>query len=93
MPQNRGKVISQREARRLRKRNIELERILSEQRYRFQREWPNSTVVARCEVDSVTYAQVCTARLLRHALVAVPVEGRTLAFYAELLPDIAGGSR
>jgi hypothetical protein len=73
--------ISQREARRLRRRVTELEGVLRDQRVRWASSWPSGTVVARITPDATTKAIIQTARKLEHAVVAV-IDGDNLAFFA-----------
>lgn len=81
--------ISQREARALRKRVRELETLQRQQRTTWGDEWPDGTIIGRLQLDapSLQVQAVQTARRLKHAVVAVPVDGnRALVFFALPLP-------
>lgn len=75
--------ISQREARRLRKRVKELEKVLINQRRVYAQDWTDGT-----EIASATFAEdavptaIRTARRLNHAVVVVGNETRTIRFIA-----------
>jgi hypothetical protein len=75
--------ISQREARRLRKRVSELESVLANQRRLYAQEWTGGTEIgtATFTEDIVTTA-IRTARRLNHAVVVVGNETRTIRFIA-----------
>ena len=73
-------MISQREAKRLRKRVAQLESILDAQKRRWNNEWPGSTVIHRLPTDAVSLAIVATARALSHAVV-VTTEDNKLKFW------------
>ena len=83
-------MISQREARRLRKRVIELEDILNAQMQRWSGKWvPGWVNFATVTLDEATYAKVTTARLLDHAVIAVPSgSGTVISLYAERLKEL-----
>lgn len=68
--------ISQREAQKLLKRNLQLERELAEQRRGWSSDWPSSTAIDGWTLCEAQYARVETARRLKHAVVIVP-QGRT----------------
>ena len=72
--------ISQREARRLKRENIRLEKILSEQRNDWRGEWPEGTIIGRLKTGDVTLAIVDTARRLNHAVV-VTKQGEDIVFF------------
>ena len=77
--------ISQREARRLRKRVYELEQQESQRRNSWVAEWPNSIHVANIpgdKVDRSIGAAIRTARKLRHAVVVTCKDDDTLNFHA-----------
>jgi hypothetical protein len=74
--------ISQREARRLRKRVQELEDWERQRMNPWHTGWPRGVDVGSVTVDSATYAALHTARKLRHAVVVVTDELNTLKFYA-----------
>lgn len=65
--------ISQREARRLRKRVDELEKVLEDQRDRWSRTYFGGTEIARVSLKDVVQplTAIRTARVLRHSVVAV----------------------
>lgn len=73
--------ISQREARRLRKRVDELERILSAQRYSWAAEWPSGVQLDSVQVQNNEWHIVTTARKLGHAVVVVPDKENWLRVY------------
>lgn len=75
--------ISQREARRLRKRVYELERILDAQKSQWSSEWPSSTCIGGINVDPATHASIKTARLLKHAVVVTVVGENRIGLFAE----------
>jgi hypothetical protein len=81
--------ISQREARRLRKRVEELERADISRRNRWSADWPGGTNIATAKFDSDGRVPVAinTARALRHAVVATAKEDGTVLFYALPLPS------
>jgi hypothetical protein len=76
-------VISQREARRLKKRVEALEGMLSRQRSQWGAEYPGGVQIASAGYpkDSAVNVAVTTARKLRHAVVALADE-TTVRFYA-----------
>lgn len=80
-------MISQREARKLRKRVAELENILQRQKRAFTSEWPSSVSIARLIPSDVHMACIKTARKLDHAVVVVP-DGNELVFFASVLPKV-----
>jgi hypothetical protein len=63
--------ISQREARRLRKRVAELEQMIDGRNKRWAREYPGGVGLGWINVDAIAVAQVRTARLLGHAVVVI----------------------
>ena len=75
--------ISQREARRLRKRVAQLEEIERRRQESWSREWFGGTEIAgiQMEANAPATAAIRTARTLRHYVVAVP-DGPVLRFYA-----------
>jgi len=83
-------AISQREARRLRRRVQELEAELQTQRSTWSREWPGGVHLCNLEVSLVDYARLETARKLDHAVV-VTLSGREVRMYALPLPKAADG--
>ena len=64
--------ISQREARRLRRRVAELEKQERERRWAWAKEWPTGTDIGRVKLsaDSKLLGSILTARKLNHAVVA-----------------------
>lgn len=78
--------ISQREARTLKKRVIELEATLQKQRGRWASEWPGGTHIDTINVQPVEWHIVSTARLLGHAVVVVPGDMPKLHVYGIRLP-------
>lgn len=79
--------ISQREARRLRKRVEELERVLADQRISWARDFPGGTNIGSVDSVSATAGKVGVARKLAHAVVAVN-DGDKLMLYALPLPAV-----
>lgn len=73
--------ISQREARRLRKRVEELELADSKRRNAWISDWPGGVYLTGVAIHSDVLAQVKTARKLGHAVVVVNA-GDALQFYA-----------
>jgi hypothetical protein len=80
--------ISQREARRLRKRVEELERAEDSRRRRWSSEWPSGTHIAtaKWDADARVPVSIRTARALRHAVIATTKDDGTVLFYALPLP-------
>lgn len=75
--------ISQREARALKKRVVELERAENDRRYAWAQEWPNGTKIATETLDSVTGSACRIARKLKHAVVVVTKDNtNTVEFFA-----------
>jgi hypothetical protein len=68
--------ISQREARRLRKKVQEFEQKFRAQTDRWIGEWPGSVILHRLPVDKETVAIVKTAKALRHAVVVTMQDDR-----------------
>ena len=79
--------ISQRQARADRKRLIELERILRDQKNRWKMDWmPGWLNIETLSVAKITHAKLATARVLGHAVIAVPdSRDNIIRFYAEPL--------
>ena len=76
-------TISQREARRLKRRVSELERDEERRRNAWKMEWPGGTQLATIlSPDPTTRAAITTARKLEHAVVATVQHDGTLLFYA-----------
>jgi hypothetical protein len=79
--------ISQREARKLRKRVTQLEEILRNQKNRWRSEWgPGWVNIERVTLSDAAYAKIATARLLNHAVIVLPDTANEIRFYAERLP-------
>ncbi len=82
--------ISQREARRLQKRIIELEAVIDQQRGSWNNEWPGGVHVDTVKVNDIEYGIANTARKLGHAVVVVPREAQNktheFLVYACVLP-------
>jgi len=78
--------ISQREARRLRLRVKELERVIEHQRRRYGQEWPGGIEIGSLVTENETAAIVRTARRLQHGVVVVGDETAKLRFIALPLP-------
>jgi len=80
--------ISQREARILKRRVIELERQLDNQRSRWSKDWPGGVNIDTVEVNMSEWYIVKTARLLGHAVVIVPGDAPKLLVYGIPLPKV-----
>lgn len=80
--------ISQREAKRLRKRVDELERAIENQRATYSQEWFYAVQIGAEEMTRETATAIRTARRLRHAVVVVGDETDTIKFMA--LPSPKG---
>lgn len=79
-------MISQREARRLRKRVIELEDILDRERNRWATGWrPGWVNIETLLFSDASFAKVDISRKLGHAVVCVPSEGNKVMLYADRL--------
>jgi hypothetical protein len=74
--------ISQREARRLRKRVEELEAMEDKRRMAWRSEYPGGVFLEGIAVQPWTYAALKTARKLGHAVVVTTNGENTLQFYA-----------
>lgn len=76
--------ISQREARRLRKRVAELESAESDRRNRWVRDYPGGAQIATgtFSADSRVVTAINTARLLKHAVVATAGDDGVVRFFA-----------
>lgn len=81
-------TISQREARRLRKRVEELERERDQQRNAWATDYFGGTHIATLDVENLTaeLSAINTARRLRHAVV-VTTDGPRIRFHALPLPS------
>jgi hypothetical protein len=83
--------ISQREARRLKKRVEHLESVLRNQRAVYGQEWPGGVEIGRFTFNNNYISEVVrTARKLGHAVVAVGNDTETVRFIA--LPHPEGGA-
>lgn len=83
--------ISQREARRLKKRVAELELVLTAQRSTYSQVWPGGVDIGRHTFTGTAVPEIVrTARRLGHAVVAVGDETDTIRFIA--LPHAKGGA-
>ena len=80
--------ISQREARRLRKENSQLLKMLMDQRSDWRGEWPEGTVICRLTQapDAIRFC-VATARRLHHAVVCA-VQDKDVVFFGAELPRV-----
>ncbi len=81
--------ISQREARRLKKRVDELETVLNEQRRSWVSDWPGGVHIASVSwaAPDATCARIKVARQLGHAVVATDADdGKRIEFRALPLP-------
>jgi hypothetical protein len=79
-----AKHISQRTAIWYRQRAELAEATLERQRNRWASDWTLGWInIATIEVSDAALARVTTARLLKHAVIAVPVDGNKINFYAE----------
>lgn len=81
--------ISQREARRLRKRVSELEATERRRRGHWAHEFPGGTIITSAKFDAASTVPVAikTARLLKHAVVASCDTDGTVYFFALPLPS------
>lgn len=79
--------ISQREARKLKRRVRELENVLDEMRKNWREDWPAGRLFHRAiGADKITLTAIKTARLLRHAVVVMP-SGDDLVYFGMQLPE------
>jgi phage-related minor tail protein len=76
------KTISQREARALRRRVQELELVLDRQQNAWAYSWPGGVNIGTFNTDSDIVAKIQTARVLKHACVAVINHEGDIAIYA-----------
>lgn len=83
--------ISQREARRLRKRVADLERADSARRERWTQNYPGGTNIDTLTVSEVEWFIVRTARMLGHACVVIPGNMPQLLVYALPQSNAEGG--
>lgn len=74
--------ISQREARRLRKRVEELEELEDKRRQAWKSEYPGGVFLEGISVQAWTYASLRTARKLGHAVVVTTNGDNSIQFYA-----------
>lgn len=78
--------ISQREARRLRKRVDELERVIREQHFSWSKDWPGGVHIGTATGEATNVARIKVARQLGHAVVATE-NGDRIEFRALQLPE------
>lgn len=78
--------ISQREARRLRKRVEQLERDERDRRSAYVSSWPGGVNIDSFTIDEASFAKIDTARKLSHAVVVTTDNRLQLRFYALPLP-------
>jgi hypothetical protein len=83
-----SKAISQREARRLRRKVAELEGVLNDQRRVYAYDWPSSTTITQIQPCESQLVAIKTARLLGHAVVAVPQNNGWLHLFAVKHPKV-----
>lgn len=83
--------ISQREARRLRKRVEELETLEERRRQAWKSEYPGGVFLEGIVVQPWTYAAMKTARKLGHAVVITTNGENTIQFYALPLASQSNG--
>jgi hypothetical protein len=85
-----AKLISQREARRLRKRVTILEDIIERQRRDYSQDWFGGVDIGRYEFTTVAIPEIVrTARRLGHAVVAVGDDTDTIRFIALPHPKVS----
>ena len=82
-----SKVISQREARRLRKRVEQLEAEESARRARWAAEYPGGVLLDTIHVNVAEWWIVQTARNLGHAVVVMPDKEEYVRLYGLRLPN------
>lgn len=82
-----SKPISQREARKLRKRVATLERIIRHQRIKYTEGFPGGTRICVAEVPIGPQWAIVTASQLGHAIVAKYEDGK-IQFYALPHPEV-----
>ena len=81
-----AKHISQSDARWYKKRAVEAERTLQNQRLRWSSEFrPGWINVQTLRLDDCSYARLATTRLLGHAIVVTTDDDNTIRFYADKL--------
>ena len=82
-------MISQREARRLKKRVEELEQVISDQRNRWSSKYPGGIHIGTVTMERDWFiGRIEAARMMRHAVVAtVPENNGKIEFYALPLGD------
>ena len=79
--------ISQSQARYYRKKNMELMKVLADQKNRWSTDWGEGWVnIETLNLTPESYGKVKTARALGHAVVVVTDGGTTVRLYAERLP-------
>jgi hypothetical protein len=78
--------LSQREARRIKKRVGELELRLKQQRDRWSSDWgPDWVNIETLTLTPESFAKIKTARLLGHAVILLPHNGTQVLVYADRL--------
>lgn len=83
--------ISQREARRLRARVVELEGVIDQQRRRWRGDFPGGTYIGTCNRDRDWISgRIEAARMLGHAVVVTTSDDGSIRFFA--LPLAKGQS-
>ena len=73
--------ISQREARRWRKRALTAENVLSKQKWKWADSWPEGTIVTSAVLAPDVTSSVKTARVLKHAVVATVADDGRILFW------------
>lgn len=80
------KKIGQAQAAYYRKRAIELERVLDNQRNRWAGSFrPGMVNIATLSLSDTSFAKIETARLLGHAVIVIPDINNQIRFYADKL--------
>lgn len=80
-------LITQREAKRLKKRVAQLERAEKDRRSAYVSEWPGGVNIASVAVGDAPAMAIRTARRLAHAVVCTVRENGEVLFYALPLPE------
>jgi hypothetical protein len=81
-------MISQREARRLKKQVTLLKSELNRQRNAWIRDWPNGVNIASLDIPTDSYTAIHTARKLSHAVVVTTDRANCINFYALKLAEV-----
>lgn len=79
-----AKRMSQREAKRWRKRALDAEDVLFRQKRHYWKDWPSSVVIGRIVSSDKVLGAVKTARQLEHGVVAVAQENEIVFFAVKL---------